>query len=123
MSSRRSRLQRWLAIATALLALISADGLHALAHIERVDGPLPALSGHQELHAGDCQHRPHVPLHFHSCAVCQLGHGPHVLVAAETALRVEVAHATTLASAPEWFAGAACIPGVLGARAPPRVSA
>jgi len=123
MSSRMSRLQRWVAIAAALLVLFSADGLHALTHVERDAGPPPALSGHQELHAGDCQHRPHVPLHVHQCMVCHLGGGPHVLVAAEIAARVDVARAEVVRAAPEWFAGDVSIPGVLGARAPPRLSA
>ncbi len=124
MSWPRNRLRRWLAVALAWLALISVDGLHAATHFGQ-DAPdqLPSSSGHLELHAGDCPHRPHVPAHpDHHCPVCHTGSAP--VLAAPVAVAVQDSPSSAVVREPAaWFAGSAGVPGILGARGPPAPSA
>lgn len=108
----------------ALMALLSADGLHELSHWDGDTARIPVASGHVEAHAGDCPHWPHAPQHdHHQCLLCQQRTGPHTLALPDAVAGAAGPQAVALAHDSARFAGAAFVPGVLGARGPPLMSA
>ncbi|HEX5009349.1 MAG TPA: hypothetical protein VFY71_03025 [Planctomycetota bacterium] len=115
---------RWLIALVACLALVSTDGLHELSHWGEGGAPVAAPSGHAELHAGECPHRPHVPVHDrHDCLVCQTRAGSHAQVAPDVAVGIAAPQVVALAPDLVAFPGADWLPGVLGARGPPQLAA